>query len=348
MAVNKQAGTPLFSDVSQETVKTVLKDLSIFFQRNYPNAPNFTEGRLRRAFTVLITQAGLNEVYGAMISGQWRTILRTPLHYTTLTFQQLADRFRPSSRIMVERLRYFGSTIPELDDIPLSVLPERYQGSPYCPRPEVVLGVITKLIAYIEKKTSPHDRHNVIILAAFIGLDLFCGLRFSELCDAEPIQFDLDAVWQGQPMPWLQLPDTKGNRFTTAARLVPIYFGLVPLVKKLLLIEEKGLFICWDADEKKKLNRDILDKWREEAGIPLLRWHSCRQEVNSALFLCTTSMETANVILGHQNAGRELFNPYLPGGDPFEHWKTFLEYCQKFDEEIGWKKVIDVIGTDCA
>jgi len=351
---NLKEGDLLFKGLTQSMVKEQLKTLTESFRVTYPSAPKFTEGRLRRAFIIMSTQTGLNEVYGGMISGQWRLPLRTPLHYTTLTFKQLADRFRPASHKIYGNLCELNPAVPEQKEIELVALPEKHQGSPYHPRPEVFIEIIDALIIYLKRcQPYPHNWQNARTLAVFIGMNLFCGLRFSELCESRVVQFDLHAIWKGHPLPWLQLPDAKGNRFTTASRLVPIPTPILSMVKIVLnpsSDRNTNAFWGWVEGNKQNIDRDILDQWREEAQIPLLRWHSSRQALNSSLFLCTTSMTTANIVLGHQAAGRELFNPYLPG-DPTTHWQVYLDYCDRLAVEIGWKGVLDVIfenitGTD--
>ena len=349
LAADKQPGDFIFSDASLEAAKALLKELTLLFQRDHPNAPRFSEGRLRKAYTVLITHAGLNEVYGAMISGQWRLPLRVPLFYTTLSYQQLAKRFRLASRNMDERLRSLNLAIPEAVLMELAMLPGLSQGSPYSPRKKILQQTIDSLVVYLQsQKATSQTWHNALTLAAFWGLDLFCGLRFQELCKAKVVQFDLLATWQGQPMPWLQLPDAKSNRFTTAARLVPISGQVLPLVTPVLNPSRDKYalaFWYWDGNTRREINRTVLDQWREDAKIPLLRWHSSRQALNSGLFLFTQTMDTANVILGHQAAGRELFNRYLPG-NPQDYWKDYLDYCDLFAAEMGWQGVLDVINNE--
>jgi hypothetical protein len=48
------------------------------------------------------------------------------------------------------------------------------------------------------------------------------------------VDFDLRATWQGKAMPWLVLPETKGNRWTSAARIVPLPDCLLPILQELL------------------------------------------------------------------------------------------------------------------
>jgi hypothetical protein len=352
---NKAEGKALFTEDSF-TAKENLKGLTRLYQKDFPNAPAFTEGRLRKAFTVMMVETGLkdepksesethlNEVLLAMVSGQWRNSLHVPLFYSTLPMKELAVRFRKCSTEMVIRLRKFDigvSSIPSRFEF--RPTPDFYQGSPYHPKMEVLQSLVHGLCIFISNQSTDEGRKNAVTLAALYGLSLFCGLRISEAASARAILFDLLATWNKEPFPLLTLPQTKGNRFTFSARIVPIPRPIVPLLSQSLPAScdsQTPAFQIFSDGKHYQASTDWIAKLRQQAGLPLLRWHAARQNLNSGLFLTTRGIDTANAILGHQSAGREQFNPYLPD-HLIETWKEYLDYADRSAIELGWQEVLN-------
>jgi hypothetical protein len=82
--------------------------------------------------------------------------------------------------------------------------------------------------------------------------------------------------------------------------------------------------------DKSKIRRRLT-----ELDVPFPRWHAGRHLLRTFLLEQGLPFDATNAILGHQSAGRELFNPYLPG-NPGEVWHAFLRLSDRLAQHLGW------------
>ncbi|MGH2520891.1 MAG: hypothetical protein ACRDH2_00170 [Anaerolineales bacterium] len=325
--------------LTADQVEDALKSATSVLREKTPNMPALTQGRLRAAHTALMERDGqLDPLLAACISGQWRTSLRVPLFYTTLSLPLLADRYRAAARRVWTVLRQTRS-VPQLPDAfggTPTALPELRVGSPYYPRLAVVRQAVQILRDAVAQAISNEDRHNAKTLLALYGLSLLMGLRISEAASLQTVDFDLRATWQREALPWVVLPETKGNRWTSAARIVPLPDCLLPLLRELLPDDLQAPALSFRtqgrlvAADKGEIRRRLA-----EVSVPFPRWHAGRHLLRTFLLEQGLPFDATNAILGHQSAGRELFNPYLPG-DPGKAWRPFRLLSDRLAHELGW------------
>lgn len=323
--------------LTTDQFENALKSATGVLREKTPNMPALTQGRLRAAYTALMEHDGrLDPLLAACISGQWRNSLRVPLFYTTLSLHLLGDRYRDAVRRVWVALCQLHPHLPEAFRLTPAALPELRMGSPYYPKRVVVRQAVQTLYNAVVQAIQDEGRHNAKTLLALYGLSLLMGLRISEAASLRTMDFDLRAIWQGEAMPWVVLPETKGNRWTSAARIVPLPECLLPLLQKLLpddlqapafSFRTQGRLVSADKGE---IRRQLA-----ELDVPFPRWHAGRHLLRTFLLEQGMPFDATNAILGHQSAGRELFNPYLPG-NPGVAWRAFRGLSDKLAQELGW------------
>ena len=189
-----------------------------------------------------------------------------------------------------------------------------------------------------QKADTPSERHNLRTLLALYGLAVGCGLRISEAGSLQCWQIDLDATWNGQPLPWIMLPDAKGNRFTTAARLVPIPDPPIPLLRSLLPGDRQvPAFTFRRGDRQQAVSPASIRQHLNRLELPFPRWHAGRHLLRTHLMLQGLEFDVINMVMGHQSAGREVFNPFTPdwtrrGYAAFRHSAARLLHSLGFPE----------------
>ncbi len=323
--------------LTADQVENALKSATSLLREKTPNLPALTQGRLRAAYTALMEHTGqLDPLLAACISGQWRTALRVPLFYTTLSLPLLADRYREVIQRVWAALRETQPQLPNAFGVTPAALPELRLGSPYYPKLSVVKQAVHALHGAVAQAGGDEGRHNAKTLLALYGLSLFTGLRISEAASLQTVDFDLQATWQGAAMPWIVLPETKGSRWTSAARITPLPDCLLPLLHELLpdhlqapafSFRTQGRLVPADKGEIRRRLADL--------DVPFPRWHAGRHLLRTILVEQGLPFDATNAILGHQSAGRELFNPYLPG-NPGETWRAFRLLSDRLAHRLGW------------
>ncbi len=104
LAKRRQQGEQALA-LTVDQVENALKSATNILREKAPNLPALTQGRLRAAYTALMECEGqLGPLLAACISGQWRTSLRVPLFYTTLSLPLLAAYFRTGKPPPEERV----------------------------------------------------------------------------------------------------------------------------------------------------------------------------------------------------------------------------------------------------
>jgi integrase len=150
------------------------------------------------------------------------------------------------------------------------------------------------------------------------------------------VDFDLQATWQGEAMPWIVLPETKGNRWTSAARIVLLPECLLPILHELLPDDRQApAFSFRDQGRSVPADKGEIRQRLTQLNVPFPRWHAGRHLLRTYLLEEGLPFDATNAILGHQSAGRELFNPYLPG-NPGEAWRAFRLLADRLAQELGW------------
>lgn len=323
--------------ITAEQVENALKSTTSILREKVPNMPALTQGRLRAAYTALMESDGqLDPLLAACISGQWRTSLRVPLFYTTLPLPLLANRYRDAVQRLWALLRQINVEVPEAFGVTPAALPDLCFGSPYHPKLAVVRQVVQTLGIVAAQAVSDEDRHNAKTLLVLYGLSLLTGLRISEAASLRVVDFDLQVTWQGKAMPWVVLPETKGNRWTNAARIVPLPECLIPLLRELLPDDLQAPAFSFRTQArlipaaKSEIRRQLI-----ELDVPFPRWHAGRHLLRTFLLQQGLPFDATNAILGHQSAGRELFNLYLPGS-PGEVWHAFRRLSDRLAQQLGW------------
>ncbi len=338
LAAAREAGQALFT-VSKPEWKGLLKQMTTAFRAIHPHAPAFTEGRLRQCSSLSMVQYGsLSPMLAAFISDQWRTEVSVPLFYTALDWDFLAK----SSQAALERVwQTYKISQPELPTLPMRCerqYPQQYQGSPYRPRMTVLQEIVTRLNEQRQQASDAEDRYNLTTLTAVYGLSLFCGLRISEVSLMGVMQFDFAASWDGKPMPWLIIPDAKTNRFTLAARIVPLPAAIIPCLQAAMAgDDDDGIaFHAYRQGKRGELNGERLTTLRAQYDVKLMRWHAARQALHSAMLEAGVAFDAINAILGHETSGQELFNLCLPERLP-GIWEDYLAFCTTWAEALGWE-----------
>ena len=310
LAGGKDAGEPLFSPDAADKAKGLLAALGARWRRKHPADAPFTPGRLRRSWAYLMqTVGGLDPLLTGWLSGLWPDGHYPPLYYTTLTLPWLAQRYEAALQRVGRKLR-LPLNVPALPPRPLWPM-----GSVYHPRLSVLRKAVRALTQAVQEAPNASARHNARTLLALYGLALFLGLRLGEAGRLRVGQFDFLATWQGERLPWLMLHQAKGNRFTTAARLVPLPFALTPLLDE-LVDAAPGADLTSPA-----FGFDTPRGWQpatpeairtrlQQVGVPVPRWHAGRHLLRSFLLRYGMPHEGVNLILGHQAAGEEAWNPY--------------------------------------
>ena len=137
-------------------------------------------------------------------------------------------------------------------------------------------------------------------------------------------------------MPWVVLPETKGNRWTSAARIVPLHVCLLPLLRELLPDDVQApAFSFWTQGRLVSADKGEIRRRLAELDVPFPRWHAGRHLLRTFLLEQGLLFDATNAILGHQSAGREMFNPYLPG-NPGEAWRAFRLLSDELARQLGW------------
>lgn len=314
-----------------------LRAATLFLRRNMPNRPALTVGRLRSAFTALMeSEAGLDPILAAFISEQWRPSLRVPLFYTTVTAEQLAERYRAATERAWRILREADPRLPASPTLTPPASPEVWMGSPYLPELDVVRTAVQQLYQATVTARSDEARHNALTVLTLYGLSILCGLRISEAANLSAGQFDLDVVYDGRPLPWLILPEAKGSRWTTAARIVPLPKALLPVLRQLLPADRQvHAFSFIQRGRHVHTDQDQIRQQLATYQVPFPRWHAGRHFVRSATVAAGVPFAAINAVLGHQSAGCELLNPYLPG-NLIETWRCYLDFADQLAELVGW------------
>jgi len=336
LARRRQKGAPLFP-VDPSDVRTALKWMTDQLRVTMPRVPTVTEGRLRATHRALMETTGeLDPLLAAFISEQWTTSLRVPLFYTTVRSSWLAEQYRAGVNKIWQLLRRLNDKLPGYTVRP-APLPNVRFGSPYFPRLDVLKNALAKIDSLIERAPEAEARHNARLLKLLYGLSLFCGLRISEAGGLRALQIDLTEPEDREGISWLTLPETRGNRWTTAARILPLPTYLQPLMRQLLSDECEGPAFYFLVQGRRipataKAIRDQLD----QIGVPFPRWHAGRHFVRTLMLECGLNFDDANAIIGHQSAGRELHNPYSP--QVMENvWSAYLTFTHHIAALIGWK-----------
>ena len=183
--------------LTADQVENALKSATNVLRAKVPNLPTLTQGRLRASYTALMEHtAQLDPLLAACISGQWRTSLRVPLFYTTLSLPLLADRYRAAvGRVwaMLHQTRSV-SQLPSAFALTPAALPDLRIGSPYYPKLAVVRQAVQTLRDAVAQAVSDEGRHNAKTLLALYGLSLLTGLRISEAAGLRTVDFDLRAT----------------------------------------------------------------------------------------------------------------------------------------------------------
>lgn len=336
MARRTAPGKPLFAG-ALEKLPAVFDWLTNDIRKESSHQPAITESRLRLACTTLLERIGqMDPLLAAFVSEQWRPSLRTPLFYTTLTPQRLAEQYRTAMDRVWKFLQTLEEAIPNCSTTPQS-LPQIYFGSPYRPLLSVVQDLFAAIESAIERSSDNEARHNARLLKLLLGLSVFCGLRISEAGELQAIQVDLDGQWLGQVMSWLTLPETKSNRWTTASRKIPLPPMLLPLVRTLLSPNTEGpAFYFIYSGQKVKADAEAIRRALLNLGVPFPRWHAGRHLIFCLMLEGGLPLSVIKAILGHQSAGCEMFNFYLPN-TLSASWIQYLDFTNELAKKIGWK-----------
>jgi len=343
LAERRDVGGRLFS-VRAKGVRDVLEAWSQVYQAHMPSEPEITESRLRLTFNTLITViSGLDPLLSAMISGQWRFSLRAPLHYTTIPLTLLANRYRTAVRKLWGACRACEPGLPKWPERPAAILPRGFQGSPYMPKRAIMRRVVATLAETSRDPSETQEtRHNAQTLLALYLLACLCGLRISSTGNLKTWYFDFQAVWGDTSMPWLALPKTRGNRFTSSSRLIPLPGTMLPLLDKLVTGRHQDHpFHFLKGGEKLPATGYQIMAHLDNLELPYPRWHAGRHLLRTYLLEQGYGFDATNAILGHQSAGREQFNPYLPV-DVLDDWLTYCDLADRLARSLGWDgRVID-------
>lgn len=180
--------------------------------------------------------------------------------------------------------------------------------------------------------------HNARTLLALFGLSVLCGFRISEAGKRRAGDFDLAAEWNGQPLPWVVLPESKGNRWTFSARIVPLPDCLIALLAAVLAERRHDLaFYFLHAGARVPATAGEIRNRLAGCDVPFPRWHAGRHWVETQALEAGLDFDARNANLGHQSAGRELFGPYQPASsDPGALWQAFRVLGDQLAQRLGW------------
>ena len=328
-------GQTLF-DVTEAPVHDMLAWLTGKVRATIPHAVAFTEGRLRNSAKALALLVGrLDPLLWALVSGQWGAECGVPAYYTTLTMRSLARRFRQASDLVYSYLLSLhpGVSAPARRSLP--PIPALWIGSPYRPRWAVMRRVVRSLRAAVAAAATPAERHNALTLLVISLLGALMGLRMQEVECLLRRLFDLDAVWNDVPLPWLVLDAAKASWFTTAARIVPIPAPLLPWLREVLDTDPEGPAFTFIVDGRPvPATADAIHDRLARLGIPLPHYHAGRHLVRSALSELGMPFDEINFVIGHQSQGHEMLNPFRPG-DPERAWRHYLRLAQMIARALG-------------
>jgi integrase len=340
LARRRSPGQPALG-VTVRDIHQALQAATRYLRAALPHRPALTEGRLRTAFRAMFeAEAGLDPLLAGVISGQWRLPLRVPLFYLTVSADRLAERYRAAAHQVAVGLARLGG-LPAVPVVEPAPLPQLRFGSPYLPRREVLQACVRHLARAIERARSsaePDDLHNARTLLALYGLSVLCGCRISEAGKRAAGDFDLDARWNGQPVPWMVLPESKGNRWTFSARIVPLPDCLLPLLQAVLPVgrQEPAFYFIQDGARVPAAAGEIRHRLAH-CDVPFPRWHAGRHWVETQALEAGLDFDVRNAHLGHQSASRELFGPYQPAAaDPGVLWQAFRRYGDQLAQDLGW------------
>jgi integrase len=339
--LTKEREDTLFSDNTLGNFKSLLKFLTERFREIHPHAPAFTEGRLRNSFyTTAVLEGKLDIMLASMISGQWRPYTGTPIFYTTVSWPFLAKSYHKALAKIWRFYQEINPHIPKLEFRTDQIYADTYQGSPYMPLLEIQQEIILRLAKNIRTAENEQDLHNQLTMAAVYALSFFCGLRISEVSLMARTQFDFDATWQDLPMPWIIINHAKTSRFTIEARIIPLTKHIIPLLQRAMAahVDDDYAFHFWIQNELRPVTKSRLDDMRNKFDVKLVRWHGNRQAFHSRGLAHGLSFDCINAILGHQTAGQELFNLFLP--DPLPGlWHEYLDFCIFYADLLKWHNI---------
>ncbi|MCC7360826.1 MAG: hypothetical protein IT317_15190 [Anaerolineales bacterium] len=340
LARRRSPGQPVLG-VTKREIHRALQAATRYLRAALPHRPALTEGRLRTAFRAMFeAEAGLDPLLAGVISGQWRLPLRVPLFYLTVNADRLAERYRAAAHQVAVKLARLGG-LPAMPAAEPTALPQLRFGSPYLPRRDVLQACVGYLARAVERarfSADSVDLHNARTLLALYGLSVLCGCRISEAGKRVASDFDLDARWNGQLVPWMVLPESKGNRWTFSARIVPLPDCLLPLLRAVLAEGRQApAFSFIEAGARVPATVGEIRHRLGTCGVPFPRWHAGRHWVETQTLAAGLDFDVRNANLGHQSAGRELFGPYQPAAtDPGALWQAFRRLGEQLAQDLGW------------
>ena len=321
--------------IQPEQVRPVLNDVNQVLWQAMPNRPALTTGRLRASFTAIMeTVVQLDPILAAYISGQWRSALRVPAFYITVSSDMLAERYRQAVAGWWELMTDIEPRLAQIPRAEVTQLPHFYMGSPYLPKSGILRETFANLKAQVASASASDDKHNAQTLLASMALSVLAGVRITEATNRQANDFDLALAWTEGPMPMLQLPETKGNRWTTAARYAPLSDPLPELLRAVLAPEQTAAALYFKSSGQViPVTPTELRQRLKKAGVPFPRWNCGRHEKRTWLLDMQVAFDHANSVIGHQSAGREQFNPNLPGR-PGLAWRADIEATRKLAQHL--------------
>lgn len=332
-------GEPILG-VSEAQVQRALSDATAIVHAGASHRPAITERRLRNAFHALMEhEADFDPLLAAYISGQWRPALRVPAFYTTVHMDGLAHQYRAAVHHLWEYWRQLDPQLPNLPEVELSESPSARMGSPYLPRLDILRSAVQALQMAVNQAQTPEETHNARTSLALYGLSVLCAFRVSEAGSCQNVDVDLDAEWNGMPMPWVILPECKGSRWTTAARIVPLPDLLVPLIRSVISDHASEYAFHYLADGHPiPATQDEIRRQLAVCGVPFPRWHAGRHWVRTTALEHGVAFDQIGACLGHQSAGREMFSPFVPS-EPARAWQAFRELSCRLARLLDWPEV---------
>lgn len=334
--------------VEKERVSEVLKLLTRSLQKSIPMMPPVTIGRLRSASKHLLVKTGeFDPVLAAIISDRRTLANHATMYYTMTPVSFLQREYNCAMQKVWEKLHWLYPDLPEVKFQEEESLPWDYNiGSAYQPKRDMLLAGLQTLARAAQEDDNLHALHNARTLLFIYLLSFLCGLRISEAALLRRDQFDSVEILPGKRIRLLHLPETRGNRYTTAERTIPIPEVLYAVLDALLKRSEgstHAFSFCDDRGQTLEADAGRIRQLLDEYGVLFPRFHAGRHQLRTFLVQHHMPYAAINAILGHTRTGEELYNPYLPG-DIRSIWLTYLQMADGLAEELCVKELITWIN----
>jgi len=334
-----------------EDTKAFFKELSSFLARWHPDWPSIRPSHLRKSFEAHYGDCGLGRVPMFYISGIIRDEDEMPLRYSLVPSRWLAKKHQEAEREFRLRVLRAYREMAHRAHTPWPDLPwtEEAMNSFRLPRKATYFGTwhhpylqnVRKVLEELRLLVSdpdPDTAHNALVTLAVFLLGALCGIRPFEAVNLKRAWLDFEAG--------MITVKGKDNFARESWRQVPLPGEIAPLLEHLTTKGSPGEALAFHMKAFGKPIRPtvgLVNEWIVKAGDraglardQIFDAYSLRHFFRTQAMLLGFDEETINALMGHQPAGRELFNPYREGPGLLEVIEAGRKLASRIARIIGF------------